>query len=89
MGDVQIEDKIYTFDSNGIYTGKSKNAVVYAMNIKEPFYADKLPDSIVIYTYYLYKDMGTFEYDYDTSDFTGLTILQSLTISNASMAENG
>lgn len=69
VGDVQIEDKIYTFDSNGIYTGKSKNAVVYAMNIKEPFYADKLPDSIVIYTYYLYKDMGTFEYDYDTSDF--------------------
>ena len=69
VGDVQVEDKIYTFNANGVYTGKSRNAVVYAMNIKEPFYADELPDNIVIYTYCLYKDLSTFEYDYDKSDF--------------------
>lgn len=63
MGDVQIEDKIYTFDSNGIYTGKSKNAVVYAMNIKEPFYADKLPDRIDVSLYSTYNYNAPYEYE--------------------------
>lgn len=63
VGDVQIEDKIYTFDSNGIYTGKSKDAVVYAMNIKEPFYADKLPDRIDVSLYSTYNYNAPYEYE--------------------------
>lgn len=63
VGDVQVEDKIYTFNSNGVYTGKSRNAVVYAMNIKEPFYADELPDRIAVRLYSTYNYDAPYEYE--------------------------
>lgn len=63
VGDVQVEDKIYTFNSNGVYTGKSRNAVVYAMNIKEPFYADELPDRIAVRSYSTYNYDAPYEYE--------------------------
>ena len=52
IGDVQIENKIYTFDTNGVFTGKTHTPIVYTLNSSEEYYADNLPDKIPITIYY-------------------------------------
>lgn len=56
VGDVQIEDKIYVFAENGVFTGITKTPLVYTKNITQVYSADNLPDKIYVYIYYKNKD---------------------------------
>lgn len=62
-GDVQIEDKIYTFDEKGVFTGKTAEPAVYTKNISEVYYADDMPERIRVNTYYKVKDYPLFKFD--------------------------
>lgn len=64
VGDVQIEDKIYTFDENGTFTGETKTPVFYTENVSEVYYADDLPEKIPINAYYTGSDAEYFEIVY-------------------------
>lgn len=52
-GDVLIEDKVYSFDENGVFSGITREPIVYAKNIDDTFYADNLPEYIKVpYSYH-------------------------------------
>ena len=60
-GDVQIEDKIYIFDENGVFTGETSDPIVYAKNINGSFYADELPEYISVPYFYNTNDIYYFQ----------------------------
>ncbi|MDE6593167.1 MAG: hypothetical protein K2K57_08920 [Oscillospiraceae bacterium] len=61
VGDVQIEDKIYSFDEKGVFTGVTAEPIVYAKNISGSFYADELPEYISVPYFYNTNDTRYFQ----------------------------
>lgn len=63
-GDVQIEDKIYTFEENGVFTGKTAEPVVYAKNLREPIYAEDIPQQIHLPIFYSSENISYFMFGF-------------------------
>lgn len=61
VGDVLIEDRIYSFDKNGVYTGAAAEPLVWGQDIYDSFYAEDLPEYINVPFTFHTKNQNCFD----------------------------